>query len=121
MRRAAKIDANQGDIVQAFRALGCSVAITSAVGDGFPDLVVGINGLNVLVEVKDGSRPPSERKLTPAQVVFHEGWRGQAVVVISVEQAVALVNAVRRHLQGHTASASGSKPLAFLEAVTAGT
>lgn len=118
-RRAAKIDANQGDIVQAFRALGCSVAITSAVGDGFPDLVVGINGLNVLVEIKDGARPPSERKLTPAQVVFHDGWRGQVVVVISVDQAIALVAAVRRHLNVSRAFPSGSISAASPEAGTA--
>lgn len=95
MRRAAKIDANQPEIVQAFRRAGCSVAITSAVGDGFPDLVVGINGLNVLVEIKDGAKPPSARRLTPDQVDFHGNWRGQVIVVETVDQAIDLVNTVR--------------------------
>lgn len=108
MRRAAKIDANQGQIVQAFRSLSCSVAITSAVGDGFPDLVVGINGLNILVEIKDGAKPPSERRLTPAQVDFHGNWRGQVVVVETVDDVIDLVAAVRRHLSASRAFPSGS-------------
>jgi hypothetical protein len=44
-----------------------------------------------LVEVKDGSKPPSERKLTPAQVQFHAIWKGRIVVVTSPEEAVAAV------------------------------
>lgn len=94
-RRAAKVDANQPAIVAALRAIGCSVAITSAAGDGFPDLVVGFNGLNLLVEVKDGDRPPCERRLTKDQVVFHATWRGTTHVVESVAQALELIARVR--------------------------
>jgi hypothetical protein len=61
-----RIDANQPEIVKAFRQLGCEVAITSNLGHGFPDLIVGKPKRQkvVLVEVKDGSKPPSARKLT---------------------------------------------------------
>jgi len=93
MRRAAKVDDNQREIVQALRHCGASVMDTSAVGKGFPDLVVGWHGLNLLVEIKDGSKPPSHRKLTPAQVEFHGAWRGQVCVVTSVDEALALVSA----------------------------
>lgn len=41
MRRAARTDANQVEIVSALRAIGCSVSDTSGVGGGFPDLAVG--------------------------------------------------------------------------------
>lgn len=92
MRRAAKIDENQKEIVQALRAMGCSVAITSAVGAGFTDLVVGYRGVNYLVEIKDGSKPPSAQKLTPDQIEFHESWRGQKAVVNSVDAAIKLLN-----------------------------
>jgi hypothetical protein len=96
MRRAASTDDNQTEIVKALRKIGCSVAVTSAVGDGFPDLVVGridINGdrKNWLVEVKDGNKPPSKRKLTPAQVDFHLAWKGQIAVVKSTVEALDLV------------------------------
>ena len=94
--RACKVDANQPEIVDTFRKLGCSVAITSSAGDGFSDLVVGVAGLNLLVEVKDGSKVPSAQKLTKDQVKFRDNWRGQYCVVNSVNQAIELVNRVRR-------------------------
>lgn len=94
--RAKKIDANQPEIVKALRKIGCSVAITSAAGDGFPDIVVGrtdINGAkrNWLIEIKDGNKPPSARKLTNDQVIFHGNWNGQIDVVESAEEAINLV------------------------------
>lgn len=48
MRRAAKTDDNQKEIVAAFRRLGFTVAVTSALGQGFPDLVVGKWGNYIL-------------------------------------------------------------------------
>lgn len=91
MRRAARTDANHAAIRDALRKAGASVADTSAVGSGFPDLVVGLRGRNLLVEVKDGSRKPSERALTPAQAEFAQAWRGQWAKVESVDQALALI------------------------------
>lgn len=49
----------------------------------------------VMLEVKDGSKPPSERKLTPAQVKFHAEWKGWISVVTSVDEALAAVGVVR--------------------------
>jgi hypothetical protein len=92
MRRIARIDANQPDIVGAFRRLGFTVAVTSAVGSGFPDLVVGRRGYNLLIEIKDGSKPPSERRLTPAQDDFHRDWRGTIHIVESVGDVIRLAN-----------------------------
>jgi Holliday junction resolvase len=88
-RRAAKTDDNQQEIVDVFRRIGCSVAITSGLGDGFPDLVVARRGKNLLVECKDGSKPPSKRKLTPDQIEFHATWRGIIVIVESIDGALA--------------------------------
>lgn len=45
-------DANHQAIKDTFIALGCSVADTADVGNGFPDLVVVIGEETVLVEVK---------------------------------------------------------------------
>ena len=94
--RAKRVDANQPEIVSALRGIGCSVAITSAAGDGFPDLVVGrvdIHGdrKNWLIEVKDENKPPSERKLTKDQEKFHSEWRGQINVITNPKQAIDLV------------------------------
>ena len=92
MRRAAKIDANQPEIVAALQAIGASVAITSAVGKGFPDLVVGLRGRNWLLELKDGSLSPSRRKLTPDQIEFKAKWRGHWAVVSSAGEAIEVVS-----------------------------
>jgi Holliday junction resolvase len=85
--RAAKIDANQREIVDYLRAKGVSVAITSNIGDGFPDLVCGFRGKNILLELKDGDKAISQQKLTAKQIVFHSLWRGQIAVVNSPETA----------------------------------
>ena len=90
--RGYKVDTNQAEIVAALRAVGCSVAITAAAGGGFPDLVVGCRGFsNYLIEVKDGSKPKSRRKLTGPQVDFHKEWRGQIGVAETVDDALRIV------------------------------
>lgn len=65
MRRAARVDANQAAIAEALRSCGATVQLIHTVGKGCPDLLVGFGGINLLLEVKDGSKPPSKRKLTP--------------------------------------------------------
>ena len=91
MRRAAKVDANQAEIVEALRKIGASVQPLHAVGQGCPDLLVGWRGIVSLLEVKDGSKPPSARKLTEDQVKWHAEWRGQVAVVENVEQAIEAI------------------------------
>ena len=88
MRRAARTDANQTEIVAALRHLGCSVLPLHAVGQGCPDLLVAYGLKNHLLELKDGSKPPSKRKLTPAQVEFHANWKGPIFTVTSVSEAL---------------------------------
>lgn len=92
--RAARTDANQTEIVEALRLVGCSVQPLHTVGKGCPDLLVGRSGLNVLIEVKDGSKPPSARTLTPDQEIWHDNWRGQVTVVSSVHEALQAVGVV---------------------------
>ena len=92
MRRSAKVDANQNDIVSALRKAGATVQSLAATGQGVPDLLVGLGGKTFLLEVKDGAKPLSARKLTPDQVVWHKAWRGGPLVVVeSAEQALSVV------------------------------
>lgn len=86
--RNAKIDANQPEIVKTFRQLGYSVQCLHTVGKGVPDLLVGKHGKNWLVEVKDGSKPPSARCLTDDQVIWHNEWRGQVCIINSVDEVL---------------------------------
>lgn len=80
-RRAARIDRNQPEIVEALRKAGASVTLLHAVGDGCPDLLVGYRNQTILMEIKDGQKPPSERNLTPDQQHWHGNWRGGVLVV----------------------------------------
>ena len=91
MRRAARIDRNQPEIVEALRKLGATVQPLHTAADGIPDLLVGYQGRNFLIEIKDGTKPPSARKLTPCQVSWHDDWAGQTAVVVSAEEAIKLV------------------------------
>jgi Holliday junction resolvase len=93
-----RTDRNHAEILRAFRDFGCSVVDTSALGEGFPDAVIGINGETGLVEIKDGSKHASKRKLTPSQVKFIRSWKGGPYVIItSIDSAVEFA----RLLQGH--------------------
>ena len=95
MRRAAKVDANQADIVAALRMAGATVQPLHAVGKGCPDLLVGYQRVNYLLEVKDGSKVPSAQKLTEDQVEWHELWRGRSAVVNDVKSALTAIGALR--------------------------
>lgn len=91
MRRAARVDDNHAEIVAAYRRVGASVLDMSGLGDGAPDLAVGWRKLNYFVEIKNRHQPASKRRLSDDQVLFHAGWRGQLVVVETVEQALAVI------------------------------
>lgn len=87
VRRAARIDSNQTEIIERLRAIGCSVLPLHVIGKGCPDLLVGFGGTNILIEVK------SQRgKLTPDQVDFHSRWRGAIAIARSVDEAMAIVS-----------------------------
>ena len=75
MRRAAKIDDNQREIVTALRKVGCEVLSTAAIGYGCGDLLVlGPDKKLYMMEIKNGDLPKSAQKLTPHQIEFHKRW-----------------------------------------------
>lgn len=99
MRRAAKVDDNQAEIVAALRGIGCSVQCLHSIGQGFPDILVGFNGLNLLFEIKDGKKPPSARRLTTDEIIWHDAWKGQVQVIDSIDHALRTVNWYRRNIK----------------------
>lgn len=99
MRRAAKVDSNHSEIVDALRSLpGVSVQSLAAVGGGVPDLLVSVAGRNLLLEVKVPNGRKARRRwvLTPDQEQWHRLWTGQVAVVCSADEAVAVVQAAQR-------------------------
>ena len=94
MRRANRIDDNQNDIVTALRKAGATVRVISQ-GEGIPDLLVGFRGETMLMEVKDGNKPPSARTLTDAEKKFFDDWRGGLLVIVeSVEDALKMLEGI---------------------------
>jgi hypothetical protein len=79
MRRAARVDANQAQIVSALRAAGAYVWIL-----GLPvDLLVGYKGWTILMEVKDGPK----KRLTALQDTFFENWTGGTLARVDGPEA----------------------------------
>ena len=97
MRRAARTDANQAEIVRALRDEGCSVTLLHRVGEGCPDLLIGVNQKWGLIEVKDGTKSPSQIKRTEAQIRWWDANvnGGPRALVTDVEGAVRFVKLLK--------------------------
>ena len=93
MRRAARVDDNQKQIVESLRRFGASVYPTHMVGRGFPDIVVGYRGLNYLFEIKDGEKVPSKQRLTKDELAFFEMWKGSVYKVTTVDECISIMTA----------------------------
>lgn len=79
MRYAARVDANQRQIISALEAAGAYVWVI-----GLPvDLLVGYKGHTFLIEVKNGPR----KRLTALQADFFENWSGSTLARIDGPEA----------------------------------
>lgn len=96
MRKAARLDDNHLEIVDAFEKLGCTVLSLAAMGKGCPDLLVGCDLRNYLVEVKNPEQDPCKRRLTPDEMKFQKGWRGQWSLIEQVQEVPTFVKAWRK-------------------------
>lgn len=82
--RISKKDKSQPQIEKELKELGFSVSSTHEVGDGFPDIVVGILGLNTLFEIKN----TVQDKLNELETKFHQSWQGQLNIAHSTEDVI---------------------------------
>ena len=92
-RRAARIDANQPTIVKAVRELGWTWRIGGEGHDGWVGLVTRRGRFWIPVEVKDPAKPPSKRKLTPAEQDFKDECKAKGLpwaLVETVDDVLAL-------------------------------
>ncbi len=91
-RQNAKVDANHPQIVKDLEKLqGVSVKSVATIKK-FLDIVVGYKGKNYLFEIKNPDYPPSARKLTPDEKVFHDNWQGQADVILYTKDILRIIN-----------------------------
>lgn len=94
-----RVDSNHDSIVRGLRDIGASVQSIASVGKGCPDLLVGVRGFNFVLEVKDGSQPPSKRRLTPDEKKWHESWRGHVRIVTCLDEALDAIGVFGRGSQ----------------------
>jgi hypothetical protein len=93
--RAYRVDANQKEIVKALRDAGHTVQHLHKVGEGCPDIIVGVKAglrrFNILLEIKEG-----DGKLTPQQIVWHKDWLGQVATIKNTLEALDVIkNAIK--------------------------
>lgn len=86
MRRAARRDKNESGIVEMLKAIpGLSIAVVNH--KAIPDLILGWQDQNYLIEIKDKAG-----KLTPDQVEFHQAWNGQIAICRTLEEVLEVLN-----------------------------
>ena len=73
---------------EAFSALERERAINGGTATTRP-----VTKADYLIEVKDGSKPAAQQKLTPKEQSFQKNWRGQWSVVNSVDDVALFVKA----------------------------
>lgn len=83
-KRAARTDANHAALIEFARSIGFTVHSTHAVGDDFPDAVVGIQGFTDVWEFKT-----EKGKLAPGQIAFLDTWQGATTVIRSQDDILA--------------------------------
>lgn len=88
MRRNARVDGNQPELVDGLRRCGFRVEVVSMLGQGRPDLIVGRRGHLRWVEVKDPAKAPSKRRLTPDERAWHDKWPGYVITAETVEDVI---------------------------------
>ena len=83
MRKHAKVDLNQVEIVAAIRKVGGKVLHLHQIGGGCADVLVKYRGVLLLMEIKSkGGR------MTPDEQAFYDEWQDCMVVVYSAEEAL---------------------------------
>lgn len=90
MKRAAKVDANQDQIVSALRAAGASVQSLAPIGKGCPDILVARAGQMWLMEVKQ-----EKGQTNDLQKRWHIAWCADVHVVRSPDEALRVIGAIQ--------------------------
>ena len=89
----ARVDNNQKEIVEFLRKEGAIVKHVHTVKNLF-DIIVFHNSKIYCVEVKDGNKPPSSRKLTPGEEQCKEDMESVGVkywIISSKEEALKMI------------------------------
>ena len=98
-RRAHRQDGNHHEICDEFTRLGAFVVDTSPLGDGRPDIFVGIDGVFMPIEIKDGARPPSKRSLSNDEIDWWMSARINPRVVKNLGEVADTVKVLQQWVE----------------------
>lgn len=93
-----RTDDNQNEIVKTLRQIGAEWIDTSADPRAGCDGIIAYHGRTIVVEIKNGSLPPSARKLTDNELKTKakcERAGAPYVVLLSAEHAVEVLSEFR--------------------------
>jgi Holliday junction resolvase len=89
VRRDARIDANQTQIVSALESAGATVQSLATIGKGCPDILAARAGRMWLFEIK---QPKGKTKA--AQDKWHAAWNAPVYVVREPDEALKIIGAI---------------------------
>lgn len=64
--------------------------------------MLALHGINVIAEIKDPSKPPSARKLTPLEFEFFKNWKGWVVKLETEADCIELVRKIKQEFTYRT-------------------
>jgi len=86
-----RVDENQREIINLFKQIGAGVVVLSDIGNGVTDLLIGYQGKNYLIEIKN---PVRKWKYTNKQKIWHEYWPGQKATITTKEEALKILGII---------------------------
>jgi hypothetical protein len=88
----AKTDKNSSALLKSIRQIpNVSICDLSGAGGGVPDVMLGYQGANLLIEIKRPDVAPSQSKLNDLQVEWHDSWLGQVAVVRTLDDILEVM------------------------------
>ena len=92
MRRAARRDENEPDIIKALRQVGACVYPM----DEPCDLLVGFRNQTILMEIKNPKNNYGKKGLNKNQREFFKSWRGGTYCAVdSIDAALRVLNVIK--------------------------
>jgi len=95
--RARKKDDNHDEIVNIFRVCGARILETYMIADCGFDFMALLRQRCYVVEVKDGNKPLSHRKLTVNEKIAQEYWGDNYYILETVDQTIKIVQKLYQH------------------------
>ena len=91
-RYGSKTDQNQSALLACIRMIpNISICDLSDTGSGCPDVMLGLSGRNILIEIKRPDCAPSRSKLNDKQEKWHGEWKGQVAVVRTLDDVLEVL------------------------------